>query len=282
MHLFIRSFFSVLIFSTLIIFIDVSSAHAVRITKSRLEFNPGTRSDSFHIINNTGKPQTYRLEWIKYRMKEIGGLEKLTPENENDFGILWGEKMLRVAPKRITVAPGQSQIIRVALRRKKDMSKQEHRAHLHIIQELSTPDYGQKPKNKNGSSAILSFEQATAIPLIIRGGQSQAQAKITDGFLKATEKGLQINYTLHRIGEGSLYGDFDFTCLDDQSDDNTVIGQIGGIAIYPEINKRHLKYTIPKQDGKMPPCQNVEITYHNSTDTRPSKNDQTARTTARF
>ena len=231
---------------------SAQEAFAVRVSLKRIIFEGKTRSEVLTIINNTGESQTYRLGWRKYKMDERDALKPIE-EGADDSGILWADNMLRFAPRRVTIPAGSSQQVRLLLRRPSDIQNAEYRSHLWIVTE-SKPEQFDLQANNNQQAIRLAVQPAISLPVFVRHGDLDVSANISDTRLTKTAKGLNIDFAINRDGDSSIYGDIDFVC----NDNGTVLRQVRGISVYPEINKRYLSFNLPLENG---PCNTVGIEY---------------------
>lgn len=261
------------LFATLLV-VGAEDAGAVRVSMKRIIFEGSTRSEILTIINNTNETQTYRLGWKKYKMSEKNSLKAL-PEDQDDGSVLWADKMLRFAPRRVTIPAGGSQQIRILLRRPSDIQETEYRSHLWIVTETKPEKFDIEAKS--GEQMIkLAVQPAISLPIFVRHGSLSSVASISDTKLTKTAKGLKLDLVLNREGSSSVYGDFDLTCKDGGSD--VVLRQVRGISVYTEISKRYLDFDIPLNDGQT--CQTVGISYRADPDDKQHKGATLATATA--
>jgi len=237
-------------------------SYAVRVSLKRVIFSGSKKSEVLTLINNTGKSQTYRLGWKKFRMDEKKSLRSIDEGQPSD-DILWAEDMVRYAPRRITVPAGGSQQIRLLFRRPKDLQETEYRAHLWIISEGTPPKFDPNP-DPNKQEIRLSVQPAISLPVFVRNGDLNATATITDAVLTPAEGGLNISFALNREGTRSIYGDFDFVCKDGGKE--TILKQVRGIAAYMEVNRRLLSYDLPLDETTTQSCGTVGITFRADSD----------------
>ena len=240
--------------------IFANEAHAVRVSLQRVIFAGAKKSEVITIINNTAKEQTYRLGWKKFRMDEAKSLSSIDKGEQSD-DILWAENMVRYAPRRITIPAGGSQQIRLMLRRPKEIQEAEYRAHLWIISEGKPPEFDAKPDGKK-QEIRLSVQPAISLPVFVRHGAMNAKASISDAVLKPGKDGLDISFSINREGNRSIYGDFDFACVDGGKE--TILRQARGIAVYLEIGRRLLSYDLPLGSETVNSCNTVKITFRSS------------------
>ena len=245
--------------------LSAKDANALRVSMKRIIFEGSSRSEILTIINNTNETQTYRLGWKKYKMSERNSLRAMK-EGADDGGILWADKMLRFAPRRVTIPAGGSQQIRLLLRRPKDIQQAEYRSHLWIVTESKPEKFDIQAKH--GEQMIkLAVQPGIALPIFVRHGELEGEANIADAKLSKVAGGLSVSFTLNRVGSTSVYGDFDFVCKDGSK--NVVLKQVRGISVYTEINKRYLDFDIPLNEGQT--CNNMGIEYRSDPEDRQHK-----------
>ncbi len=184
-------------------------------------------------------------------------LTQLDPDAETD-DIKWADKMIRFAPRRVTIPPGGSQQVRLLLRRPKDLEQGEYRGHMQIVTEVEAKPYENDP-NPTKPSIQLTVQPAISLPIFVRHGKLSAEASITNAKLFKSEKGLKVTLTLNRTGNRGLYGDFDFVCND--GGENKILREIGGIAIYPETTNRDLTFNLELSDTTVANCSKVDVLY---------------------
>lgn len=233
-------------------------AYAIRVSLKRIVLEGSKRSEILTIINNSSKPETYRLQWLRFRMEN--GESSLTQLDENAKAddIKWADDMIRFAPRRVTIPPGGSQQVRLLLRRPKDLQEGEYRAHMQIVTEVEAQPYEEDP-NPTKPSIQLTVQPAISLPVFVRHGKLSAEANITNAKLFKTEKGLKVTLTLNRTGNRSVYGDFDFICSD--GGENKILREINGIAVYPETTHRDLTFNLELSDTTVANCSNVDVIY---------------------
>lgn len=182
----------------------------IEVFPHRVVFEPGMRSAEV-ILKNTGTtPASYRMGWkdIVYdtnlnslQINEDEGLRK-TPA---------AQKMIRFAPRQVVIAPGESQSVRMRLRRPKGIAAGEYRSHFLFREE---PDAQPRKKLKAGSSAQVSLTVGMTIPLVVRIGKGQPTLNMKQARIQPPTKryphGLLV-MELERSGNYSIYLDTQLT-----------------------------------------------------------------------
>lgn len=243
--------------------IPMQDANAVRISMKRVIFGDGKKSETITIINNTTEEKTYRLGWRKYVMDEKKSLRAVDGEIVQETFFDWADNMVRYAPRRVKVAPGASQQIRLLFRRPANLEEKEYRSHLWIVTETKPEDFKKDSSATSGHSVKLAVQPAISLPIFVRNGDLTASASISEEALKqiSADK-LNVSFVLNREGSRSLYGDFDFICTENQ----LVIHQVRGVSVYTEINKRYLDFDIPLETAEEKSCKGVSILYKSDPD----------------
>lgn len=251
-------------------------ALAVRVSLKRIIFEGSKRSEILTLINSTSEPETYRLEWQRFRMGDGDEALKLVKEGEDISKIKFADDMIRFAPRRVTVPPGGSQQVRLLLRRPKNLEQGEYRAHLRILKEAAPQPYGEAPADR--PAVVLAVQPAISLPVFVRYGDLSAQVSINQTKLEKIEKGLNVSFRLNRQGERSVYGDLDFTCQD--GGEEKILHTVRGIAVYTETSYRDLNYNLLISDSSASNCSAVNIVYRSDNEDKQFKGQVLAQATA--
>jgi P pilus assembly chaperone PapD len=188
------------------------------------------------ILNNIGDDvATYRVSVELRRMKADGTLENVTAPNARESA---AESMILYAPRKVTLPPNQPQSIRINARAPQGLADGEYRAHL-LFRAIpdAKPVTAQKPAQ--GVSFRLTPVYGVTIPVIVRLGNLSATAAIAN-VAKHNEGGKPvIGLDLTRAGDRSTFGEVRVM----KAGVAEPIAMAGGIAVYTEVNQRHV--TIP-------------------------------------
>jgi P pilus assembly chaperone PapD len=210
-----------------------ASAGDLLVAPTRVVFE-GSRGTEV-ILNNIGsEAATYRISLELRRMNAQGGLDEISEADatENEKLALG---LVRFAPKRVTLAPDQPQSIRVGLNPSfGDLADGEYRVHLlfRAIPKAAVPTASDVVPN--GVQIQLIPIYGVTIPLIIRKGNLQATAAITNPRMANDDGRPSFEFDMSRTGNKSVYGNV-FISKPGVSEP---IWAAKGIAIYPEADKR--------------------------------------------
>ncbi len=198
------------------------------------------------ILSNIGSEEaTYRIGLELRRMTENGRLEPVesTEASDTENAAL---EMIRYAPRRITLPPGQPQAVRLAARPGSDLPDGEYRVHMSFkaIPKVREVTEGE-PSTASGVSIQLTPIYGVTIPIIVRHGRVEAQVAITQPRVEQSEDGPVLALTMSRNGESSTFGELRVTKAG--VDEPLVISR--GLAIYPEIGTREVRIPISAEQA---------------------------------
>jgi len=186
------------------------------------------------VLNNVGTEEsTYRISLVLRRMSENGKLVDVADEEVNDKEEAV-RSIIRYAPRRVTLPPNQPQAIRLAIRGTEALEDGEYRAHMLFRAIPKTRAVTEAKSAEQGLKIELIPVYGVTIPIIIRKGQLQAIAAVSNPKLLDEAGGKVLALDLSRQGDKSVYGEIRVTKAG--LDDPVLRAQ--GIAVYPEIESR--------------------------------------------
>ena len=197
------------------------------------------------ILSNIGTEEaTYRINLELRRMLPDGSLVDVTEENA-DSKERAALEMIRYAPRRVTLPPGQPQAVRIAARAGGELPDGEYRVHM-AFRGIPKPAPAPAPGEVKGISVALIPVYGVTIPVIVRQGRIEAQVAISDPRLAQGEQGPQLELGLVRTGESSTYGEVRVTRAGKE------VFRARGIAVYPEVDRRNVALPLsPEQAAAM-------------------------------
>ena len=207
-----------------------ATASDLLVAPTRVEFEGRTRSGEVILKNIGEKAATYRISLVLRRMNEDGIIEPIEDPSEAEA---LASEMIRYAPRRVTLEPGDPQAVRIAVRKPADLADGEYRVHMLF---RAIPEAVPKDETASGDGLSITLRPiyGVTIPVIVRHGELVGSARLVDAKVADAIEGQMITVTLAREGERSTYGDFEVVA-DGQSDP---IGVLRGVAIYPEVRDR--------------------------------------------
>jgi P pilus assembly chaperone PapD len=194
------------------------------------------------ILNNIGDaPATYRISVEFRRMTPDGNLEDVTEPTAQEKA---AADMIVYAPRRVTLAPNEPQSIRLAARPPQGLADGEYRVHL-LFRAIppSTPVAANGGAAPKGLSLQLIPVYGVTIPVIVRLGNLQATAAISNVALQKKDGKAVVDLDLSRSGSRSTYGEVRVL----KAGVKDPIADQKGVAVYTDIGLRHV--SIPIDDN---------------------------------
>lgn len=248
--------------------VSIKAQGDLLITPRRVVFDGSKRSVDLNLANIGKDSATYAISIIQMRMKEDGGFETITePDPDQRFA----DRYVRFFPRSVTLAPNESQVVKIQLQRTTELSDGEYRSHLYFrsvprLDPLGTPEV----RADSSDIAIrLTPIFGITIPVIIRSGQQSYKIALTDlelGYHEGSGPGL--NMTLNRSGNISVYGDILAEHIS-PSGKVTRLGIASGVAVYTPNSFRKFQLNLNGEADLK--SGRIRVTYSAPSDVRPEK-----------
>lgn len=196
------------------------------------------------ILSNIGSEEaTYRIGLELRRMGPDGRLEPVEKIDANDAEEA-ALGMIRYAPRRITLPPGQPQAVRLAARPGADLADGEYRVHMSFKAIPRPREATAEAQPGQGVTIQLIPIYGVTIPIIVRHGRVEAQVAINQPQIVEGENGPELSIMLSRAGDSSTYGDLLVT----KPGRDDPLMQLRGVAVYPEVEDREVRVRLtPEQ-----------------------------------
>lgn len=216
------------------------------VAPTRVIINGGGNAEI--VLSNIGnQAATYRIGAELRRMEPDGDFADVT-EAEANTTEKAALEMLRYAPKRITLLPGQPQAIRLSARPTPELPDGEYRVHMSFraVPPALSPEAAQEQVAAGQLAIRLTPVYGITIPVFIRKGRLEAGATIANPRLGGNAAAKWLELDMRRTGQRSVYGEI----LGKRGGEQ--VFQIKGIAIYPELQSRTVKVPLTaEQIGKL-------------------------------
>jgi len=193
------------------------------------------------VLNNVGdQPATYRISVEFRRMTPDGNLVDVAVPTAQEQA---AADMIVYAPRRVTLAPNEPQSIRIAARPPAGLPNGEYRVHL-LFRAIppATPIAANDGEPVKGLHLQLIPIYGVTIPVIVRLGNLQVSADISNVQLEKKDGKPEIGLDLNRSGTRSTFGEV--RILKPGLKDPIAIQK--SVAVYAELGTRHV--TIPVDD----------------------------------
>ena len=215
-------------------------------------------------LSNTGKDTTtYRLSYSQIKMDEDGKFNTIEePEVNQNFA----SPYLRYYPRTITLAPNESQVVKIQLIKTSELKEGEYRSHLYfrgvpktkLLENETTATDTLKPKSLD---IQLTPVYGISIANIITIGPANTVVTLSNLALLASQ---DLYLDINRKGNQSAYGELNVNYISPEGI-STNVGLIKGFAIYTPGNLRKTKIklnTIPNIDFSKGKLQVIYFTLN--------------------
>lgn len=232
------------------------------LTSRRLVIQGSRHADDVTLINDGAQPRSYRIK-VSYRdMDERGTLveRELAKAGERPW-----QDLIRFSPRQVTLPAGQSQVIRVAVRKPADLPEGEYRYFL-TVQMLPSPTAPASPPPAEAPDEIRGQIQvlyALSIPVIYRNGALHAAPGLSDlAFVPAAEgRPPSLRFRLTRSGNASIYGHLQVTFSPSAGGGSEEVGLVKGIAVYAELPHRWMNLDLVSAKGRPFKAGKLHLTF---------------------
>lgn len=221
----ISKFFILIIGINLLITSFCSYANLL-ISPTRVTFDERQRVSTVIVINNSDQYRTYRLSWQEKIAKPTGGYATLNPEAVNPSAL---SNMVRMSPSQVRLAPGERQMVKLALRKPQGLIKQEYRSHL-LFQAL--PNESESKSEGIKVNLILSY----SIPVILRQGTELPKVDIKTIELKKNDGRESLFISMEKDGKYSSFGKVEVFYRSNSMDEEVKVAMVSDYSIYPEVS----------------------------------------------
>ena len=234
-------------------FISFSTAQSTLIAQGdllifpkRLNFEEKNRTQQINLANTGKDTAVYNMSFVEFRMTETGAFEEIS---EPDLGQQFAAPFLRVYPRVVTLAPNESQTVKVQLVNLGKLEEGEYRSHLYFRAVKNSKPLGQDESKETNLGLSVKIEAVFGVSIanIIRKGISNTSITISD--LKYEEEITSNNYDLsfdiNRVGNMSIYGDIAITYTS-KEDKLYEVAKVKGIAVYTPGTLRKMKILLQK------------------------------------
>jgi len=221
-------------------------------------FEGNERSATITLTNRGDQTGTFEMSWIEYTMTAKGGLTRM------DGIAPWSvQPYVRYSPRRVTLAPAESQVIKIALRRRKDVAPGEYYSHVRVL----TNDRENPEKNEtkaaielpeNTTSVTITTRTAMAIPIIWRNSQESSGATIESADFDPQTRKLTIDVRRH--GHLSVRG---FLYVFDIAPDGTRrrLAEPVPLVIYPNLDGKTIAIAFDEEVSLDSLAKGVTVMY---------------------
>lgn len=260
----------------------------INITPKRVTFDAAHRTGTVYLFNQGDAPTTVDVTVLDRIMLPDGTIMSTEDAQKAPGGKAIADKlksaqtMVQVAPRRVTLAPGKGQTVRLRIGNLPESSgAAEYRTTLTVtgVPPRETGVTAAEAAGQASKSNQLSFHVTTvfgiSIPVIIRTGAVDARLALEHPRIETAQVSIDgrsppkptpvLVVDLVRQGANSVYGVVQLVPAGVKNP--TPLAVARGIAIYPELDRRSVRIPLSREPK---PGEKLEVTFTDD-DTSPGK-----------
>lgn len=215
----------------------------------RLEFDGSKERVKILRLSNIGKDTaTYRISYKEKVMREDGGLEVIEDVSKVEKP---ASPYLRFYPRSVTLAPNETQVLKIQLVKTNGLETGEYRSHLDLrsIPKKSLRTGEDISKQNKGLGFNIQPIYGIAIANIIRIGKVDAHTSFSDLRFEYFQGTIPVlHFVINRSGDASSYGELRVLYKPNKGEEIEV-GKVRGFAVYTSVNKRNARMELQKVEG---------------------------------
>lgn len=158
------------------------------------------------------------------------------------------QPFLRFSPRRVTLQPGETQVVKIALRPNRDAAQREYYSHLRVVTMEDDLEAAMSGSKAAGKAVTVSARTAIAVPVVWRNSSATPHARIESATFDLKQKAVVVE--LRRTGTLSTRGYLHLLDSDDgrDSEDLRALADPVPVVIYPSSEQRTV--AIPLDAGQ--------------------------------
>jgi hypothetical protein len=172
------------------------------VNPTRVVFEGRTRTAEVTLTNKGRGSATYRISFIHTRMDGSGDVTECAKEP----GQVTAEDLVRFSPREVTLPAGNSQVVRIQLRKPEVLPPGEYRSQM-LFRAVPPPQPVGPAEPENGKEELkVSIRPifGLSIPVVVRHGETSCRLSLADLALQpAKEKGKPPMLELRILREGN-------------------------------------------------------------------------------
>lgn len=223
---------------------------------TRIIMEGSQRTATVTLKNSGDATGQFTVDTLDMIMPEDGVVHEAQQDEAVEFS---AKGMTRVSPRSMSLAPGESQVVRILVRQPDELADGEYRTHLRVkmVNDNADVDTGE---NNNERKVEIHANLALVIPIIVRQGQTSFQAALTDAKLITNGTSQSVQLYLNREGNQSSMGDL--KVMQNTGGGETLIGELNGVPVYRPTKRRLVNIPL----GKPASAGTIKVLYNKQTD----------------
>lgn len=231
----------------------------------------GAKKSADIILGNTGiDTAKYVISMVQMRMKNDGTFEQITTP---DSGQYFADKYIRFFPRTVSLAPDESQTVKMQLNKADKLAPGEYRSHIYFRAIPEQKALGETPPLKDSTQVSVRLKPVfgITIPVLIRVGPTSVKVTLSDLSLNmVNDSTTRIKMRFDRSGNISVYGDVTVNYISPLGKVSKV-ANAKGLAVYTPNTFRFFECNLDKLAGVDYHKGKLVVTYISQSELKTSK-----------
>ena len=235
-----------------------------------VELSDGQRSTTVSVVNQGDATGVFTIDWVDYTMTEDGGL--VVHEGDAPWSL---RPHTRYSPRRVTLRPGETQRVKLALRRGVDVPEGEYYSHLKVL--ILNDNVDAAAEQPGGEAATtqrtltVRARTALAVPVIWRNSRAKPLAVIETA--RFDPKSHELSVHVSRVGLLSTRGYLHVVHTAADGSRRT-LAEPTPFVIYPSVGRRVARIAISAVSADaIDSAGQVDVVYSTEKDISSAKPD---------
>lgn len=199
--------------------------------------NSPKRAETVRVTNNSNVQKVYRIKLINFKQNANGSYDEIfQPLPGNPFAVPY----ISYSPHETTLAPGQTQTIRLLRKPMAAADDGEYVSHL-LIRELPEKNTAQQQDNSGTLRIDIKALYGVTIPVIIDKGKLYSSATINTVSVKEKAGKPYLAVNIKRKGNQSFWGNLIV------KRGKKEIGRVNGFKIFMTTPERHIEIPLSEK-----------------------------------
>ncbi|MCB1531886.1 MAG: molecular chaperone [Alphaproteobacteria bacterium] len=232
-------------------------ASATFVTPKRIMIKDGQQAATVTIQNRNKQAMVYQFGWER-RVQTPDGKFKNLKDGETIPGYRPADDMFIFSPRQVIVQPGQTQRVRILVRRPADLAPGEYHSHLHImpdpLSKAEAPEVTQR-----GVGGILEMRTRMSIPVFLRQGPTSVNFQFSQSRLVDDGEKRALTTTIDNNSTRSIYAKPVMHCT--KADGSVIDTVLPTLRLYAEAKHYDHKFSIPKTAPAFSECSAIKVSF---------------------
>lgn len=221
-----------------------ASEASLFLTPQFIVFDDQSTSQAVHVVNRGNRTGVFAVRWIDHTMTEEGRLFTWEDPDRSPWSL---QPYVRYSPRRVTLRPGESQLVRIALKKPYDkVPIGEYFSHLNVVtlnknveESIRQQEVGKEEEQEAGVFRVVA-RTGISIPVLWRHTRDQPAAEVEIDQWDPLQKLLALQ--VKRLGQVSTRGFLHVVIR--RGEKETRLLDPHPLVIYPNISGRKVKLSL--------------------------------------